>query len=325
MSGYLRLLVCIQLLGRILGTSSVNAAEPESPPMVESSRGVLVREAYVRFIDRATLAFDRAGVIAELNGGEGDAVKESDAVVRLNDAPARATLAIITAQASSDVEVRVAKKEHETAEAEYQSVVRANEITPGTFPEPDVARLRLGAERTALLVEQRQHEHEIAQLTKTQAEAELATYSVPAPFAGIITNVFKRKGEAVQAGEQVIEIVNKNRIRIDGYIELIDSWHVQPGDPVVVRIVDPLEGDKSHEYRGTLGFVDVSVQTVRKNVRVWAEVGNPNAMLRDGLSAEMTIMAGINNGDGDRNESTQSERLPRKDGEKPEEESSKQP
>jgi len=251
---------------------------------------IVVSEAYIRFVDRVTLAFQRSGLIAQLPVCEGDTVTADALIAKLEDAVARADLEIAKAEAASDVKVRVAQKEAETAQAEYQAVLNANKLTPGTFPEPDVLRLRLEAQRTALLVELKQHEYRIAQLTRDQVEAELTTYAVHAPFAALVTKTLKSAGEAVTQGEAVAELVSTRRVRVDGYIDLADAWRVRPGDRVEVRIAAEQGPSMARQpISGKLRFVDVSVQTLRSVIRVWAEVDNKDGSLRDGLTAEMTI------------------------------------
>lgn len=262
---------------------------------IPAHTGITIGEAYVRFVDRVKLSFQRSGILSELSFREGDEVDAGISVSRLENAVARATLAIAEAEASSDVDFRAAKKESEAARAEFEAVLRANRMTPNTFPEPDVLRLGLASQRAELLIEQKEHEHRIAKLTKEQADAELATYGILAPFAGTVTNVFKSVGESVQPGEDVVEIVNTQRVRVDGYVDLADAWRVRPGDRVQVRVVDAERKSPvaSKQYHGTLRFVDVSVQTVRRVVRVWSEVDNADGRLRDGLTAEMTVFPSV--------------------------------
>jgi len=77
---------------------------------------------------------------------------------------------------------------------------------------------------------------------------------------------------------------------VDGYIDLADAWRVRPGDRVEVRIAAEQGLSLARQpISGKLRFVDVSVQTLRSVIRVWAEVDNEDGSLRDGLTAEMTI------------------------------------
>ena len=255
---------------------------------------VPVKNAFLRFTDRATLSFELPGTLAKLPVVEGDIVEANAVVAQLNDTVIRKTLAIAEALAASDVDVRAAQKSHEAALLEYRSVTEANRLAINTFPEAEVQRRKIEAESTELEIEQKSHQLAIAKLRRDETSATLDTYSLRAPFAGIVTNVFRHRGEAVQQRESVLELVDTHRMRVDGYVELKDAWTIQIGDTVEVR-VDSAEADipiEGRAFRGSLRFIDVSVQTVRRVVRVWAELENRDGQLRDGLSVDMTIFPG---------------------------------
>jgi hypothetical protein len=47
--------------------------------------------------------------------------------------------------------------------------------------------------------------------------------------------------------------------------------------------------DERLAFPGRIAFVDVKVEPVTHCVKVWAEVHNPNGVLKDGLTARMVI------------------------------------
>ena len=48
--------------------------------------------------------------------------------------------------------------------------------------------------------------------------------------------------------------------------------------------------EERREFKGKLVFVDVGVEPVSGQMRVWAEIPNPDGLLRAGLPARMTIL-----------------------------------
>ena len=48
---------------------------------------------------------------------------------------------------------------------------------------------------------------------RNEAQAQLDTFSIRAPFAGVVTRVHRGKGEAVRQGDQVLELVSTQRVR----------------------------------------------------------------------------------------------------------------
>jgi RND family efflux transporter MFP subunit len=265
------------------------AAEPES------AGNIVVQNAYIRFRDRVTLAFERQGILAKLPFREGDAVEEQAVVAQLNDTVARRALAVAAAEAASDAEVRVARKNHESAELEYRAVQEANARKANTYVDTEVQRLKLAAEAAVLQTEVKTQALELARLRLEQAAAEVETFTLRAPFSGIVTSVQRQVGEAVQQRDPVLELVNTRHARVDGYVDLASAWRLRPGDTVEVRFQSPDAAPqlKDRVYRGTLRFIDVSTQPVRRVVRVLADFENPDMQLRDGLAAEMTIVPSV--------------------------------
>ena len=151
--------------------------------------------------------------------------------------------------------------------------------------------MTLAAERSELQIEKAQMDRELNYLARDEAMAQLKTYKVEAPFAGIVTRVHKRQGEAVRQGDPILELVNTDRVRVEGDVKISQIWNIRRGDLVKVQLEIPnfdLDVEKL-TFEGRIVFVDVSVEPVSGTVRVWAEVENSGNLLRAGLSAKMTI------------------------------------
>ncbi len=264
-----------------------------------SGQEVDVVDCRVLFVERRTLSSERSGILCFVVK-EGDHVETGESVVRIEDSVPQSALAVAEARAASDVDVRVAKKESEAAHAEHRVALQANRNAPGTYPDTEILRLQLTAEAADLKVEQAEHELEVNCLLRDQAQAELETYDVGAPLSGLVTRTFKGAGEGVQLAEPILELINTDTVRVEGFVSVRDASRIRPGMQVTAH-VDP-RGDvpssrapqteprtEVKPFDGRLGFVDVSVQPVTRVVRVWAEVANRDGQLRDGLTARMTI------------------------------------
>ncbi|MCA9000108.1 MAG: HlyD family efflux transporter periplasmic adaptor subunit [Planctomycetaceae bacterium] len=255
-----------------------------------------VQDSRAAFVDRVTFSCERTGVLIEVPE-EGDKVTEGDIVVRLNDSVPQANLAAAQARTKvSEVEISVAEKTAKAAALEHDAAVEANRI-PGSsgspaFPKTHMDRLRLNAEAAGLQVDQKRREKEVNELTAAQALAELETFWIRSHFSGIVTKVIKRRGEGVQQGESIVEVVNTDRLRIEGYVSVENIQDIKPGMPVkvTVQLVGRDDLSSTREYDGKLGYVDVSVQQLAERVRVWAEIDNTNGWLREGLNVQMVIL-----------------------------------
>lgn len=255
---------------------------------------ILVKDCRTSFVDRATLSSERSGVIASVPR-EGDVVEKDEIVIRLSDHVPRANLKVAEARAKNGTQIQVAEKSALAAAAEHDAAVEANQISSASnpaFPPTHMTRLRLNAEAAHLEIDAAKHEKLLNELLAEQAQAELQSYWVIAQMNGLVTRVFKREGEGVQQGESIMQVVNTDSMRIEGYVSVEDANSVHVGMPVRVRFEIPTaKREQQHVTEmGTLGFVDVSVQSLSGVVRVWAEVDNQSGRLREGLKAAMTIL-----------------------------------
>lgn len=259
-------------------------------------------ECRIVLIRQVTLACDRSGVVRSVEIHEGDAVPAQQQVVLIADEVARANLAVAEKKASNDVDVRFNQKARDVAEIEYQKNVEANDKaaakSKGEGKQTVVAvslleieKLKLAAQKASLSIEQAENELALNKLTAEQVRAELATHAVIAPFAGVVTRVYKHPGEAVRQGDPILELVNVDRVRIEGRVALPDVRAIKLKHKVRVKLNDPDFDlpEESEEFEGRVTFVDVTVDPVTRETRVWAEVENRDNILRAGLMAEMVI------------------------------------
>jgi macrolide-specific efflux system membrane fusion protein len=257
----------------------------------DKAEPIAVSPCRVKLLDSVILASARTGVLSFVEPSEGDLVSAKQQVAGLMDEIARAQYAGAEKEASNDVEIRYAQKATELAQVEHQKAVDTNLRLPGTVPDIEVRRFLLAAERGLLQIEQAEHKHVVDGLKRDESREMLKTYRVETPFDGVVTKVFKQKGEAVREGDPVLEIVSTNRVKVEGYVHIKDIWNVKQGAYVKVQLDVPeadLEVEKM-SFEGRIVFVDVKVNPVTYEARVWAEVINNDNVLRDGLQAKMTI------------------------------------
>ena len=269
---------------------AVAAADDRSTADEEECRLLDIPKCHIHVVDRALLAAERDGILQEVSVRVGDIVEDGASLVRLRDEIAQARHKHAVEQAGSDVNVRYAEEVMEAAEEAFregENLKAGNAINDATF-----RQRRLEFERSKLSKEQAEFDHMLDQLTADQTAAELKAYHVDAPFNGTVRQVMKVPGESVRDGEPILELVNTDRVHVEGYGKLEDLWNLLPGAQVEVWLDAPeLErfGVTKERFRGTLIHVDSLVQPVTGKVRVVAEVENRHNILRDGLRANMQI------------------------------------
>jgi membrane fusion protein, multidrug efflux system len=278
--------VCLALLAAFVAPL-LCAADPASKPAAPIEIG----RCRIKLIDQVTLASDRSGIISYVEAEEGHEVQEGQKIAGLMDEVAAANLAIAQKKSENDVEIRFSTKAAELAQAEYDKALEANKIVKNAVPDIEVRRLKLAAEKSTLQIEQADHQRKLDALTRDQAQAELNTYRVKVPFDGTVTRVFKHKGEAVRQGDPILELASTRRVRVEGDLDIQHLTHVRPGCRVVVQLDIPeVDLDIEKEtFEGRVEFVDVNVQPVSRQVRIWARVQNRGDILRAGLSTRMII------------------------------------
>lgn len=262
------------------------AAEAQNSPEV-----IRLSDTRLSLIDRAALSAERTGVLNEVSVQEGELVKTGAVVARLRDQVVRAQLAIADKQLENDVDLRFARKAAELANLEFSKSVKVNEGTSGTISEMELRRLRLASEKALLQMEQAQWQMELTRLQREETAAIHATYLISAPWSGVVMKVHKRRGEAVREGEAIAEIADLTRLRAEGYVALSDSLKLQAGQEVRWQwsIPNMSESEAPQIYAGRLTFIEPKVDPVTQKVRVWAEIKNVDARLKDGMQGILYI------------------------------------
>lgn len=266
-----------------------------SDDAVEAQQGkpdvVTAYDCTIQLIDVVTLAAERPGILVTDTPEEGTVVQAAQVVAGLNDGVAKATYLKELEKSTNDVHIRYAQKSSEFADADLAMSVKANQSVDGTVPEAELAKQKLAAEKATLQIEQAEHERTIAQLTVNENEEALKTYKVTAPFSGIVSKVYQRKGEAVQQGTPILEVLSIDRVKVEGYISIPDAFHVKSGDLVRVQLD---AGDLNIPFKdeilvGKIKMVDTTFSPIIGSVKVIAEIPNPKGILRPGLNAKMAI------------------------------------
>jgi RND family efflux transporter MFP subunit len=286
-------IVLAALMCAALGNHFAGGANPDppSPAAVPAPNGgVLLHNCLIKAVKTARLATDRPGVLSLVDPHEGDTVKEGQVVARLMDEVAQASYEVAKLVADDPIEVKYATKLNKVDGLEYRKSVAANEQSRGSVSAIELARLKLNEEKSALQIDKAEHDMKVNKMKATQAEAELKTYRIVAPFDGIVSQVLKFRGEAVRQGDTILDIVNTDIVHVEGKISERDIWRVKVGSPVRVVLDIPgadLDVEKQ-VFEGKIGFVDPVANV--GDTRVWAEVPNPRNVLRPGFLATMTVL-----------------------------------
>lgn len=285
---------CVMVLFAVTATALGWPDPVKSPSDAgKGSRGIRVDRCSVMPVEEAKLAFERPGILGTLSVREGARVQEGQMLAILKDDVARAGLAVAAETAvAAEVDIDYSESALKVAQTELEKIEEANQRIPGTVPGVEVKRAALTVDKSKLEVEKAKHNRNIAILKRDEADAQLATYQLEAPFDGFVTRVLLSRGASVKQGDILIELVSTKKVRVEGVVSIKDAALLQAGAPVTVQLDLPEArgAGPAKTYSGKLIFVDVKATPVDPKVRVWAEVENVDNVLRAGLTATMTIL-----------------------------------
>jgi len=274
------------ILAALIGSSPASIEIPAAVIKVSEEVGVPARDA---------------GVLATIEVKEGQLVEEGDCVVRLLDTDvrlaverARLEAEIALRKYKNDVDIRYARKSTEVAKAELARSLDTNEKYPKTVSNSELDRQRLQVDQGELQIQKAEHEREVAGLTREIRESEhkiaseqLERRTILAPLRGMIVEVLRRRGEWVQPGDTVVRIVRLDRLKAEGFLPAKHASLDLVGAKVRLKVASP--DNKPLEFAGHIVFVNPEIDPLNSQVRVWAEVENPDLKLRPGMQAALTI------------------------------------
>ncbi len=164
------------------------------------------------------------------------------------------------------------------------------QIEDSTITEQDqmVARLKLAVEQARVQKEVDVLTRDLKARTLDQAQLQLARRQFKSPLDGVVVETLRHRGEWLEPGQRVLRIVRLDRLKVEGFVESRQITGSLRGAAVRV-LVQPSDEEKPIVVKGKIVFVSPEIDPVNAQVRVWAEVENPDLSLRPGLQAEMII------------------------------------
>ncbi|RUL87633.1 efflux RND transporter periplasmic adaptor subunit [Tautonia sociabilis] len=280
----------------LLTTSMLLSLGPILFPDVPDGEGggppplAVLRRCTIEYANTTDLGAAQFGIYKECLVRRGDSVEAGQVLGRLEDDDARAELALRTIEAESTITVRI----NEARRDQAAEKLRASEILMrrDALSLEEFNLRRLEATTAALAVEEAEYQREIAAMQRKQAEAMLRLRQFVAPHDGIVVELYKEPGEPISPNEPVIRVVDVDRVRVTGHLDVKDAWDVHPGQPV--RIAPDVGGTElwveDRWFPGELVFIDPQIDPDTQTCVIIAEVPNPGRLLRAGLEARMEIL-----------------------------------
>lgn len=260
-----------------------------------------VPSALIKIVESVDIPAANSGVLAKVLVREGDIIEMGDLLAQLDDrsvqlqrSEAQLDAQIAKKEAKNDVLARLARKTHELAMTELQRALNVNKGIPNSVSDRELNVLRLTVDKSALEIEQAEHNRQVAELNLSlkQAELELAQHEVSrfairSPLPGMVVHVDKRPGEWVSTGDLVVRVVRIDYVRAEGFVSAEQAATALQNRAARIRV--NLPGIKAKEVLGTVVFVSPEANPVDGRVRIWAEFKNKGFVLRPGLRGTIRI------------------------------------
>ncbi|MDX1947205.1 MAG: efflux RND transporter periplasmic adaptor subunit [Pirellulaceae bacterium] len=260
-----------------------------------------VTSALVRLIDQLDIPAQEPGAVAALEVQEGSRVAAGEILARLDDTDARYAverarieLEIARQNAALDIAVRSAERNLVTAQAELQRALDAREKLRDIVTDSELDRFRLAADQAKLAVEKAKQDQAAARLTEQSKQIEadfaakkLARRQLVAPFAGTVVQVHKHRGDWVEPGEKLLRLVRLDRLRVEAQLDAKYAAAPLAGRPVSLVVEAP--GGGTLQFVGKLVFVSPEIDPFNRQIRVLAEIENPDGKLQPGLRGTLKI------------------------------------
>ena len=122
-----------------------------------------------------------------------------------------------------------------------------------------------------------------AEASLSAARAELEKNTIKAPIGGMIDLVPVQIGQAVQVGAEIAEVIDPDPMLAVGAVSEFRRASIRVGQTATVRFVE------SEPIEGAVNFVGLSAEAATRTYKVEARMANPNAVVADGVTCEMTI------------------------------------
>ena len=260
-----------------------DGAEVGLPPVVIAN--VEVRDLEVRIDatgellakDRAQIASEVSGRITEILIDEGEAALVAQVLLEID--PERRNLELADARARlTEAEAALGEQEREYRRAKtlHEQGIASEASLDQSQTDLVLARSRAEAARARVGV----------------ADRAVRDASVRAPFAGLIARREVSRGEFVNVGQSLFELVALDPVEVEFHLAERDSARAVVGQNVRVTVA-PFP---NQSFDGVVTVVSPTIDARTRTLRVKAQIDNRDGRLRPGLFARVDLGIAVREG-----------------------------
>ena len=260
-----------------------DGAEMGLPPVVIAD--VEVRDLDVRIDatgellakEDAQIASEVSGRITEVLVDEGEAVELAQVLLEID--PERRNLELADARARlTEAEAALGEQERD-----YRRAKKLQEQGIASEAALDEAETALALARSRA---------EAARARVGVADRAVRDASVRAPFAGLIARREVSRGEFVNVGQSLFELVALDPVEVEFHLAERDSARAVVGQQVRVTVAPY----PSQSFDGVVTVVSPTIDARTRTLRVKAQIANRDGRLRPGLFARVDLGIAVREG-----------------------------
>jgi membrane fusion protein (multidrug efflux system) len=227
--------------------------------------------------ERAQIASEVSGRVTEVLVDEGEAVEVAQVLLEVD--PERRNLELANARAGlteAEAALGEQKREYRRASTLHERGIASDAALDQVETAVALARSRAEAARARVGV----------------AERAVRDASVRAPFAGLIARREVSRGEFVNVGQSLFELVALDPVEVEFHLAERDSARVVVGQKVHVTVA-PFPDEI---FRGVVTVVSPTIDARTRTLRVKAQIDNRDGRLRPGLFARADLGIAVREG-----------------------------
>jgi len=221
---------------------------------------------------RAVLRAELSGPVRLLSARVGERVSKGMVLAQLEVPAVAVSLAAARAQVAAQ------ESQHLLITRERERTVKLVAVGGASRAELEELEWRLHASDAAITAARAQLAH---------AATDQVRATIRAPFAGVVERRSVTQGSVVQAGDELLTIVDPRVLELEGGVAITHVLHAREGARVALRI----SGWGDSLFQGRIVRVAPAVDPVTRQLRVTVELPNTGARVPVGAWAEGSLLA----------------------------------
>ena len=263
---------------------------------------VVIKDAILKIIESRDVPSKASGVILRSEIQEGSLVKAGQRLMDIDDQMAQLKLqrlikeqAIAAEEAATTVEIEYMKRSIQVAQGELARALQSNQRLPGAVPMSEVEQLTLLADRavaekdkTTFDMSIKHRQAAVREVEVKIGKQEVVDHQINSPITGKVVELYKRKGEWVDASQPVARVIQLNKLKTEIKVPASIALNQLEGTKAI--FTPKLDSLNGQTFAGRVIFVTPEANPVNSTIRVWVEIENAKLQLVPGLLGTVELL-----------------------------------